>query len=206
MKLIYLNIKQAWRNLRKNGWQTAIAVAGIVLDMVCLTFSANWWWNDTHYDSFRPEYRKLYMVQTRSDWTYSEDSRSSYHAGISYPALQEIRQCVTVADTMCAYRYEYGYTYVTEDGREIDEDVMGNALMAMPDILPLLGIEALQGNVRQALQTPGMLVVSASVARKVFGTEDAAGRRLGRKHWMRPDEMQIRRVMRENPADVVKSE
>ena len=57
MELLMQNLKQAMRDLRRHGWQAAVSVAGIVLGVVCLTFSLNWLWTETNYDYFRPDYK-----------------------------------------------------------------------------------------------------------------------------------------------------
>ena len=64
------NLKQALRDLRRQGWQAAVSVAGIVLGVVCLTFSLNWLWTETNYDSFRPDYKNLYVLQRTDGNTF----------------------------------------------------------------------------------------------------------------------------------------
>ena len=54
MGLWIQNFKQALRGLRHQGWQAVVSVSGLAVSIVCLTFSVNWLWTETHYDSFRP--------------------------------------------------------------------------------------------------------------------------------------------------------
>ena len=51
MGLWIQNFKQALRGLRHQGWQAVVSVAGLAVSIVCLTFSVNWLWTETHYDS-----------------------------------------------------------------------------------------------------------------------------------------------------------
>ena len=53
MGLWIQNFKQALRGLRHQGWQAVVSVSGLAVSIVCLTFSVNWLWTETHYDSFR---------------------------------------------------------------------------------------------------------------------------------------------------------
>ena len=50
MGLWIQNFKQALRGLRHQGWQAVVSVAGLAVSIVCLTFSVNWLWTETHYD------------------------------------------------------------------------------------------------------------------------------------------------------------
>ena len=63
MGLWIQNFKQALRGLRHQGWQAVVSVAGLAVSIVCLTFSVNWLWTETHYDSFRPDYEGLYVLE-----------------------------------------------------------------------------------------------------------------------------------------------
>lgn len=192
MRLIYLNTKQALRNLRKNIWQTAIAVTGLVIGLVCLTFSANWWWNDTHYDSFRPHYNQLYLVQTVTSFPHQDTTFCVRYTSVSYPAWQAIRNCISDIGDAVLFAYKSNtMVYIYDDGREIDEDLVGETLEATPDLPPLMGLKTLYGNVDKALQTPDHLVLKASVARRIFGTENAVGRSFVRKNIYRPDDTAV---------------
>ena len=63
MGLWIQNFKQALRGLRHQGWQAVVSVVGLAVSIVCLTFSVNWLWTETHYDSFRPDYEGLYVLE-----------------------------------------------------------------------------------------------------------------------------------------------
>ena len=66
------NLKQALCNLRSHGWQAGISATGLAVGIVCLTFSVNWLWTETHYDSFRPGYKDLYVVEREDSLEHTE--------------------------------------------------------------------------------------------------------------------------------------
>ena len=72
MGLWIQNFKQALRGLRHQGWQAMVSVSGLAVSIVCLTFSVNWLWTETHYDSFRPGYKDLYVVEREDSLEHTE--------------------------------------------------------------------------------------------------------------------------------------
>ena len=72
MGLWIQNFKQALRGLRHQGWQAVVSVVGLAVSIVCLTFSVNWLWTETHYDSFRPGYKDLYVVEREDSLEHTE--------------------------------------------------------------------------------------------------------------------------------------
>ena len=77
MKLLYTYFMQALRTLAKYRSQTAISVVGLAFGLVCLTFSVNWFWYETHYDNFRPDYRNIYVVKSPNSFSSSTIYRSA---------------------------------------------------------------------------------------------------------------------------------
>ncbi len=63
MHILMQNIIQTFRSLRTQAWQVATSSVGLAVGIVCLTFSVNWFWTETNYDSFRPDYKNLYILQ-----------------------------------------------------------------------------------------------------------------------------------------------
>ena len=70
MRLFIINLTGAVRNLVKFRWQTLISVVSLAFGLVCLAFSANWFWYETHYESFRRDADKMY--QLKFEWIDSE--------------------------------------------------------------------------------------------------------------------------------------
>lgn len=173
MKLMILNVKQALRNLYKNGWQTCISVVGLVFGLVCFTFSLNWWWTETHYDFFRPDYRQLYVVQQEEDHSYSDL--------LSVMQAEVLRKQLGSSARTTVVKYERAYRAVDETGKPIPgTDIF--LQQVPPDFIDFMGIRVLHGDVRKALATPGQKVLTAKLARHIFGREDVAGRQF---HWTR---------------------
>ncbi len=157
MDLLIQNLKQALRDLRRHGWQAAVSAVGLAVGIVSLTFSLNWLWTETNYDYFRPGYKDVY--QLTGEYTYEEAGR---------------------LDSLLEGQADVGFIHHQSKGLRIVSDslvgdVCGNAWSVSPGMVPVLGLTALSGHLEEALAVPGRVVLTESMARKVFGRTDVVG-------------------------------
>ena len=138
MGLWIQNFKQALRGLRHQGWQAVVSVAGLAVSIVCLTFSVNWLWTETHYDSFRPDYEDLYVLE-RTD----EQSFQSHY--FSYSQIVE-------ADSILGDEVQVGI-YCLRDGKDAyslpdrPEDVfLAQGVTIDAAMFDVLGVKVLSGS------------------------------------------------------------
>ena len=180
MQLIRLNIKQAIRNLLKNGWQTILSVFGLVLGLVCLSYSLNWIWNELHHDSFRRGYEDVYCVQARmyddSLKMVSGGEATSYFSGVSIPVFEEAKKRIPEG-TDCSLIVSAWNTKLTgETGEELEYKEIAGVDSVFADILD---IRSVLGDAKRALSMPDQLVMTRSRAIALFGSEEKAmGQRL----------------------------
>ena len=156
MDLLMQNLKQALRDLRRHGWQAAVSAVGLAVGIVCLTFSLNWLWTETNYDYFRPGYKDVY--QLTGEYSYEEIGRM---------------------DSLLKGQADVGFMHYWSRGLIVSdslaEDVRGKVLSVSPGMVSVLGLKALSGNLEEALAVPGRVVLTESMARKVFGRTDVVG-------------------------------
>ena len=171
MKLFLINLTQAVRNLIRYKWQTLISVVGLTFGLVCLAFSANWFWYETHYESFRKDYDQLYQLKRK------DKDPASGEVGSYFPCLltDVLRRGLTTAEgvTMFGGPMRGGESQV--NGTVMD---IGSYMNVQPDYFDVLGQPLLYGDRRTALTQPGQVVVSRSLAERVFHTPNAVGQRL----------------------------
>ena len=79
------------RGLRHQGWQAVVSVVGLAVSIVCLTFSVNWLWTETHYDSFRPGYKDLYVVEREDSLEHTESLLYRWGDRVSRRVLLQAR-------------------------------------------------------------------------------------------------------------------
>ena len=159
------NLKQALRNLRSHGWQAGISAMGLAVGIVCLTFSLNWLWTETNYDYFRPGYKDLYLVQYNDStrWTVSV----VYNVAVQMDSLLEGKAEVGVVGMTSGIQ-------VYPSGRKEDY-FRASSLAASSGMVRALGLTVLSGEPEKALAMPGHVVLTESLARKIFGRTDAVG-------------------------------
>ena len=171
MRMFIVNLTQAVRNLVRYKWQTLISVVGLTFGLVCLAFSANWFWYETHYESFRKDYDQLYQLKRK------DKDPASGEVGSYFPCLltDVLRSGLTTAKgvTMFDGPMRSGESQV--NGTVMD---IGSYMNVQPDYFDVMGQPLLYGDRRTALTQPGQVVVSRSLAERVFSTSNAVGQRL----------------------------
>ena len=180
MKLLVLNLKQAFRNLRKNTWQTLISVLGMVMGVVCLSFSLNWLYNEVTYDAFRPDYREIYQVKGCSNedsLSYVQGKRAGNNGlSLPYPAYEQIRELLPKDIKMSLVRdMTWGAPLNDLDGNEL---FYQNSYAVYPDFVCIFGLRSVRGDAQAVLQTSDQMVVTESKAKQLFGDSCAIGRKL----------------------------
>ena len=166
------NLKQALRNLRSHGWQAGISATGLAVGIVCLTFSLNWLWTETNYDYFRPDYKDLYLVQ-------HDDTARLTHLNTHTSPYMPL-PVVMLLDSLLEGEAEVGIFGMTvrpqiyPDGRE-EAYFYASGLLSFPGMVRALGLTVLSGDPEKALATPGHVVLTESLARKIFGKTGVVG-------------------------------
>ena len=171
MRLFIINLTGAVRNLVKFRWQTLISVVSLAFGLVCLAFSANWFWYETHYESFRRDYDRLYLLKCR----FSGASTGDVSDGLSYLLTDEFGKQVPSADALLLIRKETGSFPMEINGVDVQ---VGGGLSVTPDYLRYMDQPLLYGDSRTALKGEHDVVISRSLAQRVFGRLDVVGQPL----------------------------
>lgn len=192
------NLKQALRNLRSHGWQAGISATGLAVGIVCLTFSLNWLWTETNYDYFRPDYKDLYLVQ-HDDTAYLTHLNTYTSPYMPLPAVMQL-------DSLLEGEAEVGIFGMTvkpqiyPDGRE-EAYFYASGLYSFPGMVSALGFTVLSGDPEKALATPGHVVLTESLARKIFGKTDVVGQTLEASAYRLSDWLTVGAVVADNEGD-----
>ena len=164
MGLWIQNFKQALRGLRHQGWQAMVSVSGLAVSIVCLTFSVNWLWTETHYDSFRPGYKDLYVVEREDSLEHTESLLYRWGDRVSSVLGKEAMVGV--------YRYQGGRERVYLPDRP-ETFFYAQELSASTEMVALLGCRVLSGSLEEAADN--RIVLTETMARKLFGRIDVCG-------------------------------
>ncbi len=166
MGLWIQNFKQALRGLRHQGWQAVVSVAGLAVSIVCLTFSVNWLWTETHYDSFRPDYEGLYVLE-RGDTLW----RSPY---VWYDLGVELDSVLGENVSVGIYRPQRGRELFCLPDRP-ETAFYAQGLAASRDMVTTFGCRVLSGSLEDVAAANNQFILTESMARRLFGRIDVVG-------------------------------
>ena len=166
MGLWIQNFKQALRGLRHQGWQAVVSVVGLAVSIVCLTFSVNWLWTETYYDSFRPGYKDLYVVEREDSLEHTESLLYRWGDRVSSVLGEEAM--------VGMYRYQGGRERVYLPDRP-ETVFYAQELSASTEMVALLGCRVLSGSLEEMAAADNRIVLTETMARKLFGRIDVCG-------------------------------
>jgi len=160
-------LKLAFRNLIRNRTSAAINIGGLAIGMAVAILIGLWVYGQVSFDKSFSHHNRIAAVlqnQELSDGVQTWWGEAKQLA----PALRKdygglFKHVVTVAGPN-QRALAYGDTKLKSDGVYVD-----------PEIMDMLSLEMVQGS-RQALGDPATIILSASVAKSLFGTTDPMGK------------------------------
>lgn len=171
MKLIYLHLSQALRHMRRNYLQTFLSLVGLVIGLSSFAFGLNWFWYETHYESFRPDYRNIHMVCNHSQGQQWNNFSQPYPMhefmrdsipGVTNVAILGNAPVENIFDmndrNLFAHNYDIG--------------------VANPGFIKLMGVKLLYGDAETALNRIDGIIVTQRMAQEIFQRENVVGESL----------------------------
>jgi putative ABC transport system permease protein len=185
---LFLNyFKVSWRSLAKNRFFTIINVLGLAVGMsISLLFIAMFSYVST-YDTFHEKRDRIYRITTTS----RDESRVYNFASSPSPLAEKIKDEFPAIEHIV----------------RMSKTLSGNALTDKKEI-PLSGyfvddkffslftFHVRKGNAATALSKPMSIVLTASAARKAFGSEEALGKSIVIEPW---GNFEVTAVMEDHP-------
>ena len=171
MKLIGLHLLQALRHMQRNYLQTFLSLTGLVIGLTSFAFGFNWFWYETHYDSFRPDYRNIHMVCNHNQGQQWNNFSQPYPM---YEFLRDSIPGITDAAIL-------GSASVDHMSDMNDRNLFAQNYdigVANPGFLKLLGVKLLHGDAETALGRIDGIVVTQRMANKIFQRENVVGENL----------------------------
>jgi len=161
--------KIALRNLRRNKVYGIINILGLAVGITGATLLYLYVDNELGYDAFHEKSERTYRVVEIDD---SREQGTRYY-GQTAPVLgstleesyPEIEQLVRVFQPV-------GHVNLEWKGEALSER---NWLMADPEFFEVFDFEVIHGSKTQALSQPNSLVISESMAERLFGNENPIG-------------------------------
>ena len=164
-------LKVAWRNLLKNKVFSFINITGLAMGLSCFILIALYVLNELSYDGFFNASDRIYRIN--SDVRFGgSDTRMPLSSDMMGQTLAKDYPQVE----------QYTRVYNSNGSKMIrkDKDFINEAFIAHVDstFFQVFSLKALSGNLATALNEPNTVVLTASAARKYFGTTEALGKTL----------------------------
>ncbi|HTJ12489.1 MAG TPA: ABC transporter permease [Dinghuibacter sp.] len=161
----YLTV--AVRNLLRSAGFSFINVLGLSVGMASALLILLWVANEWTYDHGYPNDSRLYTVWNKDKWTNDT---------VCWPTTPKIMGAAlksSFPDIEQSSRMNWTQTLLFTVG---DKHLNTKTTMVDPDFLTMFSVPFVEGNARSALSTPNSLVITQSLAKKLFGGEDALGK------------------------------
>ncbi len=161
-------LKIAWRNLIKNKIYSIINILGLATGMAVAILIALWIWDEVTFDNYHANHHQLAQVMT----TFFDDKNVAQTIpAVAIPLGNELRtkyasdfKNVSMASWNFQHTLSVGEKKIAESGMWVESN--------FPSMLPL---KMVAGNIN-ALNDPSSVLVSASIAKSLFGNADAVNK------------------------------
>jgi putative ABC transport system permease protein len=160
-------LKVAFRNLWKNKGFSFINIVGLAIGMASAVLILLWMQNEVGYDDFHEKRDRIYEMWNRAEFSgavHSWNTTPRVLAAAMQRDLPEVEHTVRV-DWAGQHLFSVGDKRLMIRGSAVDSD-----------FLQVFSFPMVQGDMNTALNDGHSIVVTQSLARTLFGAEDAMGK------------------------------
>lgn len=158
--------KIAFRNLIRHRVYAAVNIAGLAVGLACAVLIMLWVRYELSYDKFNKNADRLYRVDFTTE---QKDYYGSYQPG---PLAEYLK------DNFPEIEYTSNYADGTYKVSRGTKGFFCTGAIVSEDFFRMFTFPMVQGNERTALSAPNSIVISRSLAAKIFGQTDPVGRSL----------------------------
>lgn len=182
-------LKIAWRNLTNNKGFTFINIVGLAVGMAASMLILIWVQFEMSVDRFHENTDRVYAVwrnATMQGEVFTWDYTPAPYAPAMKEQFPEVEEIARIT--------EWDQQLLTVDEHSFYEE----ATFTDPDFFRIFSFEALEGDPVAALTEPGNIVLTAAVAKKLFGESSALGKVVTvSKEW----DLEVKAVIEDLPGN-----
>ena len=160
-------LKIAVRNLLRNRFFSIINIAGLAVGMASAILILLWIQNEVSYDQFHEKKDRIYQVWNRSEFDGKLQCWGTTPK-IMGPTLKK-----DYADIEDAVRVHWSNSFLFSIG---DKRLNAKGTMVDPGFLTMFSFPLVKGNVKTALNDVYSIVLTETLAKKIFGKEEPMGK------------------------------
>lgn len=164
------NLQLAFRNLFRDKFYSLINVFGLSVGMAATLLLFTWVKNEYSYDNFHPNEERLYRVISNSAFGGERNYQENMPLPFSEAAknnIPEIQAVSTLWEGWGIVLKVDNFLVETEATRFVE-----------PDFLEIFDFQFVAGNPKTALDNPNSIVLTETLAHKLFGKQEVLGESL----------------------------
>jgi predicted permease len=180
--------KTAWRNLLKDKQFTILNVLGLSAGLASALLIFLWVNDELSYDKFNVNAKQIYRI--------TSNISNSKTAVIPVPMGTGIKG--TIPRVVNVTRLKATPGIVTVNNQKFEEK---NGLYADTNFLHMFSYPLISGDASVVLSSPDKIVLTASLAKKYFGTDDAVGKTLAFDNDIKTNTLTVAGILKDIPSN-----
>lgn len=165
-------IKTAWRSLWKNKFYTLINISGLAVGLATSIMLLMWVQNELSYDKFNKDYKNIYQLSTH----FKSSGEERVWKGVPGP-LSVMAKSIPEVQSFVRTASEFDQLLSDKEKKKV---FYGNTTASVDSgFFSMFDYHFLKGNKEVAFPNNNSVVITQSIAQKLFGDEDAMGKTVG---------------------------
>ena len=165
-------LKIAWRNLLRNKNYSIINIIGLGIGLACVMLITIYVQDELSYDQFYPDGDRIYRMALERKYP----GRSREYAIIPQSFASTVKDDLASVEDACRLFYFQGFNMLYKvDDKPYEEQ---HNMWADSNFFEFFDFALLKGDAETALTKPNSVILTESMARKLFGSTDPIGMRL----------------------------
>jgi len=159
--------KIAWRNLLRNKAFSLINISGLAIGMAAATLILLWIQNEMSFDQFHEKRNRIYEAWNRAEFSgklQCWNTTPKILARTVEKDIPEVERAVRV-NWQRSFLFSIGDKRLTVPGNMVDSG-----------FLQMFSFPLIRGEAKTALNNSSSIVLTETLAKKIFGREDAMGK------------------------------
>lgn len=184
------NFHYALRNLSRDKFYAFIHISGLSIGIAAALLIFGWTRNELSHDRFHLNGDRMARVLT--NWSFGGDREWS--ANTPAPLAPALRAEIPELESATRVWQSWGGVFKVEEKRTKANDV----IFVEPSFFEVFDFPLISGDPASVLAAPGNIVLTESLARKLFGSRNPIGKNLRYNNQL---ELQVTGVMKDCPAN-----
>lgn len=165
-------LKIAWRNLLRNRNYSIVNIVGLAVGLACVMLIALYLQDELSYDNFHPDGDRIYRMALERKYP----GRSRNYAIIPQSYAEAVKNDFPAVEDATRLFYFQGFNMLYKVNEQNYEEECN--MWADSNFFSMFGIKLLKGEKEKVLTKPQSVVLTNSIATKLFGNSDPIGQTL----------------------------